>query len=507
MLTTPTTLYARVKQAFDTAWVLAEEEASDPDRSDPRDQEREIERLRAGLRPLLRELKLVDELREFDTAWEVHGFKRRDETDGTVAWHYCTILDVIPSILDRIEMRLSSESPDKSPLAVSDVEISPVDTRTLRIGGGELILRARNFYGLRDFELPLEAVTLLVGANGAGKTTTLLLLKLMRAALDRGLAAAVGTVLGGGHGLKHRDAGDDEPVEIGIQVGELRWSVQLRPRDASVDHLAEEALHDGEQEIFHRDALGNFRCGDHELRPDNRLGLRAVFDSQIHEPAVDRMVGIIRSITVFHDPDLYALRAGSHIAHSAHLASRGTNAITMMRSWHLNRLERHRVKFVLAGLKAAFPGLIEDFDYVEAGNTLAARVYRPGREQPEPLRNEANGVLSMLVLLCDLAGAEDGGVVAIDEPETALHPFAIRAFARFARQRSEQSGLRILLATHSPVLLDEFDSSPERVFVLGSGSWPGPTALTELKNPEWLRQFRLGELYTDGVFGSNDERG
>jgi predicted ATPase len=217
------------------------------------------------------------------------------------------------------------------------------------------------------------------------------------------------------------------------------------------------------------------------------------------------MAGFLRNVTAFHDPDLYTLREGSNAAHSRHLHSRGLNAITMLRSWHQRRTDRHRFEFVLTGLAAAFPGLIADLDFVEAGSTRAGRVYRPGREHPEPRRNEANGVLAMLVLLCDLAAAEQGGVVAIDEPELALHPFAIRSFVRLAERWARKHELTVVLSTHSPVLLDAFEGAPEQVFVLDRNTWPGPTRLTELKNPEWLRQFRLGELYVDGELGSNDD--
>lgn len=111
----------------------------------------------------------------------------------------------------------------------------------------------------------------------------------------------------------------------------------------------------------------------------------------------------------------------------------------------------------------------------------------------------------MLVLLCDLAAADDGGLVAIDEPETALHPYAIQTFVRYAEGEARKRGLRVVLSTHSPVLLDAFIGAPGRVYVLDGHTWPGPTPLDQLKNPEWLRQFRLGELYADGQFGSNDD--
>ncbi|WP_146157665.1 AAA family ATPase [Enhygromyxa salina] len=506
-MSSTTSTFERAKKAVDDAWAHAAREALDP-QTDTDDQDLEVEIAHATLRPLLRHLKLDDELRELDAAWGDAGelgLRRKVAHRSTGTWVYCSILDLMGQILTRVELDLQHQA-----LGAPAVETSPPPVEAvphLPFTAERCVITARNFYGLRDLRLPLCGVSLLVGANGAGKTTALLLLKLLRFALDRGLPEAVGVVLGGTHGLKHRDAAEHEPIELGVQLDDLRWTIQLRPDGATVAHLTEETLCDGDREVFHRDALGNFVHGDRQLRSDNRLGLRAVLDSQVDDPAVTRMVACLRSISVFHDPDLHALRGGSSAALSTQLLSRGDNAITMLRAWHQRRPDRQRFAFVLTGLRAAFPGLIEDLDFVEAGSTLAARVFRPGREAPEPMRNEANGVLAMLVLLCDLAAADDGGIVAIDEPEAALHPFAIRTFARFAARAARKRGLRVILATHSPVLLDAFDGSPEQIYVLERSTWPGPTPLTQLKNPDWLRQFRLGELLADGELGSNDERG
>jgi predicted ATPase len=110
----------------------------------------------------------------------------------------------------------------------------------------------------------------------------------------------------------------------------------------------------------------------------------------------------------------------------------------------------------------------------------------------------------MLILLCDLAAADEDSLVAIDEPENSLHPFAIREFLRRANAWAQQRRLTVLLATHSPVLLDEMTGRPEQVFVLHPNR-DGPTRIDEAHNPRWLANFRIGELYADGELGSNDE--
>jgi predicted ATPase len=366
-------------------------------------------------------------------------------------------------------------------------------------------LHVRNFYALREVHWSPTGICAVVGANGTGKTTLLLVLKLIRAAVNRGLPQAVASVLGGGHGLRHWGASEDEPVEIGLDVGDLSWRIRLVARGATVDHLADEELRRGSEVIFSKDGLGNFSYRGERWEADERVGLRAIGDGPKPDPDVETVLACIRGLHVFHDPDLWGLRQqGSRTTQDRHLANRGSNAFTILRGWYLSRTHRPRFQFVLDGLRAAFPGLCEDLDFEEAGQTVTARIFAPGREQPSPIRGEANGLLSMLVLLCDVASADEGGVVAIDEPENGLHPYAIRELMRRASAWTHLHGLTIVLTTHSPVLLDELSVEPTQVFVMRVDG-RGPVPLDEHRDRAWLAHFRLGELYADGELGSNDD--
>ena len=113
-----------------------------------------------------------------------------------------------------------------------------------------------------------------------------------------------------------------------------------------------------------------------------------------------------------------------------------------------------------------------------------------------------NGWLTGLLHLCAVASAEPGSLIAIDEVENSLHPYAIRKLIEAFREWAEEHDLTVCLATHSPVVLNEFKEEPERVFVMEPGQATLPVPLSDLCGRDWLAHFSLGDLYEHGDFGN-----
>jgi predicted ATPase len=370
-------------------------------------------------------------------------------------------------------------------------------------------LKVKNLRALKQVEWSPAEVCLLIGANGAGKTTLLKCLRFLRLAYESSLPDAVKVVFGGSYNLRNWYAKEDEVIEISLEIDQAIWSFELTPLEGAVDYRNNERFLFNGEEIFARNSLGELTQKGVRMEDSDKLALRTIIERGLKLPILNIFVKFLKSITYFSEPDLAFFRKnGSNTEEDKELHPNGGNALTMLRSWYNDLSNRHRFDFVIDGLRAAFPKQINDLGFKEAGKTLVARINRPDRPTEQvPLEDEANGMLQMVILLCALANAQSHSVIEIDEPENSLHPYAVRAFLRQAMTWARKHHVTVLLATHSIVLLDEFNAIPEKVYVMkeGESSATLPSQLDQLYDRDWLDCFRLGDLFERDELVSNED--
>lgn len=363
----------------------------------------------------------------------------------------------------------------------------------------EFTLEVRNFRGLRRVEWTPSGVCAVVGPNGSGKTTLIDVLQLLSDAVGFGFARAL-EQHGGAYGLRHFQAPSDEPVRFEVRCGTAHWmfepEVSLGPGGARVP--VNEKLLDGNTVIFERNRESPIsgRHGDDRLLrhiPDEALETSGGLSSLL------LMVGGYRRHRHYA---LQSLRSeGSRLSGELLLAKDGRNAFSVLMNWHNRWGANERIRFVMDHLRACFPDLLADWSFPIAANIVSCEVHTPqgGTLTPGLL---PDGFLVMLLHLCAIASTDEHDVVAIDEPENALHPFAIRQLVSAFREWSDKHDVTVLLATHSPVLLDTFKEHPEKVFVMEPGHEVLPVPLDKLKPRNWLAHFSLGDLYERLKYGA-----
>jgi predicted ATPase len=116
----------------------------------------------------------------------------------------------------------------------------------------------------------------------------------------------------------------------------------------------------------------------------------------------------------------------------------------------------------------------------------------------------SDGVLHALALLVALnPGADDlPGLLAIEEPENAIHPWPLRKLLA----RAQESSRQVLLTTHSETAINAV-TDPETLFVVENDDKHGTTVTPAIEREAALKSIleesgqRLGDIWMDGTLG------
>ncbi|HEX5752554.1 MAG TPA: AAA family ATPase [Archangium sp.] len=239
---------------------------------------------------------------------------------------------------------------------------------------------------------------------------------------------------------------------------------------------------------------------------DERSLLRLAADNPDTAARVQPLLSLLQGYRCYADYHLAHIREnGSPLSSEKALDVHGRNVFSVLRNWRDTRADRVRINFVMESLRTLFPDNFSDLDFETAGTTVAARVVAPRPDTTYPITFAANGLLVALLHLCAVASVPEGGMVALDEVENALHPFAIKRLIEAFRTWSAQTKSTVLLATHSPVVLDQFRDCPEQVYVMEPSQKTNPVPLNQFRDPEYLSHFSLGDLYAHLEFGAPGE--
>lgn len=176
----------------------------------------------------------------------------------------------------------------------------------------------------------------------------------------------------------------------------------------------------------------------------------------------------------------------------------GTNLGLVLNAIHADHYE------VWGEIKEALRDLLNGFDElvvkVEAGSVQTFFMEGSGRRVPAVRLSD--GTLRFLCLLAVLCNPKPAPLTVIEEPELGLHPDAIAVVARLLRAASART--QLVVTTHSDRLIDVFSETPEDIVVVERSA--EGTQLRRLDREaltEWLKEYRLSQLWSMGVIGGN----
>lgn len=343
----------------------------------------------------------------------------------------------------------------------------------------------KGFKSIRECDLELTSLNVLIGPNGVGKSNFIGFFKMIQQMLAQNLQAYV-SKQGGPDALLHFGRKTTEQVSAEVYFGDHGYKFTLEPTHDNRMMYADEALW-------------------LNLSRDWLLG-RGHFESAAE---TDRT--LVRNFTIpamktwrayhFHDTSETALVKGvQKVNDTEHLRPDGRNLapfLLMLRENHPDSYDRicRLVQFI-----APFFG--DFFLKPTPGNpeTIELQWTEKGEDVPFKAHQLSDGTLRFICLVTVLSQPEvlQPETILLDEPELGLHPLAIGYLAAMLRSASAKK--QIILSTQSVTLVNGF--SIEDLIVVDRED---RASVFRRLDPDayeaWLEEYTVGDLWEKNVLG------
>ncbi len=377
---------------------------------------------------------------------------------------------------------------------------------------GRLIrLRVCNFRSLADVGLAARALNVLFGPNGAGKSSILDTIRFVHDCAVDGVDAA-SSYRGYGIGALWDQAEDGANISIHLETESAEYEVALGYSAGRIEPFAGETLRLKGREVplLTRKAGSNKATFFDEetsqthvttLREAERLALIKYLDLENSAPEALEMDQLLRSVKFYHSrgADFHGLkRRGSEAGYQDQVRSRFENLWSVLRNLHDRRAIDGRYDTILDFMRESFPSFKDLLIEQTGPDTVYGSIIERGRRRPIPASGISDGHLQMLTQLTALfaEGKDRTSLILLDEPEISLHPYGLAVFAKAAKIAVEEWNRQIFIATHSPVLISQFE--PEEILAVEVDE-SGRTTITRVSEiadvHDLLAEYAAGSLY------------
>ena len=375
-------------------------------------------------------------------------------------------------------------------------------------------LDIKGFRSLKDVTWQPGDLNLLIGANGAGKSNLLRFLELLSVSARGSLGKYIQS-LGGFNAIAWDGSVSDISWALNYAGGFFdldRYEVKLTSQGWSYRVATE--LHSGNPPEKEEPVISVKRDGKKAMiREEFFEDPRELNPELINEEetllSVATPFGVLSdmpwfkstlsSIAVYHDIRVdrdAAIRNSAVTRYEQRVDSDGQNLISVLHTLYTGNREFKRD--IDAAMRAAFGDDYEEIIFPPAADQrIQLRVRWRSLKREQSAADLSDGTIRFLLLMTVLAAPDPPPVIAIDEPETGLHPAMLPIVAEHAVDAALRT--QVVLSTHSPQLLDAFTETQPTTTVM---RWQnGETVLQNLGGEElgyWLREYTLGALFKSG---------
>ncbi len=354
-------------------------------------------------------------------------------------------------------------------------------------------INLKGFKSIRDLDLDLRALNVMIGSNGAGKSNFISIFKLLNEMGAGNFQNAV-THGGGAETFLHFGEKTTDKIEVELRFGANGYYCVWAPTaDGSLFFSREECLFWGDYKpSVYREYLGS---GHKESQlPDAARKLPKKVPGYVMDSLKTWR------LYHFHDTsDSAKVKKIGEINDNLYLRSDARNLAA-----YLYLLRESRTGSYYEAIRDTIRQVAPFFDdFVLRPDPIAKDNIRlewreKGSDFPFRASHLSDGTLRFMCLATLLLQPTPPSTVLIDEPELGLHPYAITVLASLLKSASEKT--QVIVSTQSVPLVNQLQ--PEDILVVDRGRGQSTFRHLESKEMEsWIEDYGLGDLWEKNLLG------
>ncbi|GAB0058460.1 hypothetical protein SIID45300_02809 [Candidatus Magnetaquicoccaceae bacterium FCR-1] len=357
-------------------------------------------------------------------------------------------------------------------------------------------LKIHGFKSIRNLDLELRNLNVLIGSNGAGKSNFISLFQ-MNSELIEGRLQLWVQKQGGADRIFSFGIKNTNNITIGSRFGSNAYLFSLLPTvyGGLVFQAEKVFIFKDEEQI-----LSDFEAGHKE---SNLKDLRLKGDDPIQIEIASHCYNAMSrwKIYHFHDTSEFAgMRRLSALHDQATLRGDGSNLAAYL--FHLRESHPDVYAMIRKTVTLAAP-FFDDFvlnpRQLPTGEEQIQLLWRQkGSDYPLWPSQLSDGTLRFICLVTALSQPEAPSTILIDEPELGLHPYAITLLGALMRMASQR--MQVIVSTQSVPLINEFSIDDLLIVEREEGNTVFRRH-TQESFAAWLESYSVGDLWMKNLLG------
>ena len=355
-------------------------------------------------------------------------------------------------------------------------------------------IQIEGFKSIREADITLRPLNVLIGPNGVGKSNFVALFRLLNQIIERRLQTHVSTV-GGANGLLHSGRKTTPTMKVQLTFSDAAngYRCALQGADDESLFFAEEVVwfHD---KNFVRPYTEDIGSGHRETRLTNEQG-------QPTTRIANHVIAALRNWRIYHFHDTSPeakVKQVCELHDNRALKGDASNLAAFL--YLLKQQHPAHYRNIADAVRMVAP-FFDDF------------VLEPLALNPEKIRLEwrekgaehffgpsalSDGTLRFMCLATLLLQPHLPTTILLDEPELGLHPYAITLLAELLRGAATKT--QVIASTQSTSLVNQFE--PQNVVVVEREAGQSVfRRLDETTMQDWLEDYGLGDLWEKNLLG------